>query len=146
MACLRILSCISIISTSTDSRRISLSRKSSVASSYCIRMSSDPDRSLAPSVQRGMLVVGAWFDSGGEEAGMLVSSGLSLYGGPDVFGLCGGVSMARRLYLPDGCFVPWYNPVQLDPNGMGLSCISIGQGGWYELQVDERGELVGMDE
>ena len=93
-----------------------------------------------------MLVVGVWLDSGGEEAGILILSGLSLYGVPDVFSLCGGVSMARRLYLPEGCLVPWYNPVRLDPNGTGLSCISIGQEGWYKLQIDERGELVGMDE
>ena len=54
--------------------------------------------------------------------------------------------MARRLYLPDGCLVPWYNPVRLDPNGTGLSCIGVGQEGWYELQVDERGKFVGMNE
>ena len=76
---------------------------------------------------------------------MLVSSGLLLYSGPDVFGLCGGALMARRLYLPDGCLVPRYNPVWLNPNGTGLSCISISQEGWYELQIDERGELMGMD-
>ena len=93
-----------------------------------------------------MLVVGVWFGPGGEETGLLVSSVLSLYSGPDVFGLCGGVSMARRRYLPDGSFVPWYNPVRLDPNGTGLSCICIGQEGWYQFQVDERGELMGMDE
>ena len=45
--------------------------------------------------------------------------------------------MARRLYRPDGCLVPWYNPVWLDPNGMGSSCICIGQEGWYQFQVDE---------
>ena len=117
-----------------------------MAPSYCIHSSSDPDRSLVPSVERGMFIVDAWFGPGGEETGLLVSPGLPLYGGPDIFGLHGGISTARRLYLPDGCLVPWYNPVRLDPNGMGLSCICIGQEGWYQLQVDERGELVGMDE
>ena len=117
-----------------------------MAPSYCIHSSSDPGRSLVPSVERGVLVVGAGFGSGGEEMGLSVSSGLSLYGGPDVLGLCGGVSMARRLYRPDGCLVPWYNLVRLDLNGTGLSCICIGQEGWYQFQVDERGELMGMDE
>ena len=93
-----------------------------------------------------MFVVGTGLGSGGEETGLLVLSGLLLYGGPDVFGLRGGISTACRLYLPDGCLVPWYNPVRLDPNGTGLSCICIGQEGWYQLQVDERGEFVGMDE
>ena len=77
---------------------------------------------------------------------MPASSGLSLYGGPDVFGLCGGVSMARRWYFPDCPLIPWYNPVWLNPNGTGLSCIGVGQEGWYEFQIDEGGKLVGMDE
>ena len=93
-----------------------------------------------------MLVVGVWFGPGREDTGLLISSGLSLYGGLDLFGLCGGVSMGRRRYLPDGSLVPWYNPVRLNPNGTGLSCIGIGQEGRYELQIDERGELVGIDE
>ena len=93
-----------------------------------------------------MLVVGAGSNSGCEETGLLVLPGLSLHGGPDIFGLRGGASMARRLYLPDGCLVPWYHPVWLDPYGTGLSCICIGQEGWYQFQVDERGEFMGMDE
>ena len=117
-----------------------------MASSYCFRTSSGSGRPLVSSVERGMFVVGTGLGSGGEETGSSISFGLSLYRGPDILGLCGGVSMARRLYRPDGCLVPWYNPVRLDPNGIGLSCICIGQEGWYQFQVDERGEFMGMDE